>query len=78
MEEKLLALLADLCADDVVKEDMDVELFKTGLLDSLAYAELLYGIEECFGIIIAPSEIKREDIDTPEKILNLVRERMEK
>ncbi len=77
MEEKLLELLADICAEEIVKDSLDVDLFQTGLLDSLAYAELLYGIEENFGIIIAPSEIKREEIDTPRKILELVRGRME-
>ena len=31
------------------------------------------GIEEECSIVIAPSEVTREEMDTPEKILNLVK-----
>lgn len=75
MEEKVLEMLADLCEDEVVKTNKEIDLFKTGLLDSLTFAELLFDIEDQFGIIIAPSEIEREDINTAQKIIDLIRER---
>lgn len=75
MEEKVLEMLADLCEDEVVKTNKEIDLFKTGLLDSLTFAELLFNIEDQFGIIIAPSEIEREDINTAQKIIDLIRER---
>ncbi len=34
MEEKILDLLAEICEDDIVKEDLKTELFQSGLLDS--------------------------------------------
>ena len=37
MEEKILEILADICEDDVVKSDLDIDLFETDLLDSLAF-----------------------------------------
>lgn len=76
MEEKILDLLAELCDDDVVKSNPDEELFESDLMDSLAFAELLFLIEKEFGVIIAPSEVERTDINTPNKIINLVKERM--
>lgn len=76
MEEKILEMLAIICEDDVVKENREVELFETGLLDSLAFAELLFDIEDKFGVVIAPSEIERADIDTPQKIIDLIQGRM--
>lgn len=75
MEEKVLEMLTELCEDEVVKTNKEIELFKTGLLDSLTFAELLFNIEDQFGIIIAPSEIEREDINTPQKIIDLIQER---
>lgn len=78
MEEKILDLLADICEDDVVKSDLDIDLLETDLLDSLGFAELLFAIEENFGVIIAPSEIERDDMSTPNKIVELVKARMEK
>lgn len=76
MEDKLLDMLAELCDDDSVKENRDEDLFESDLLDSLAFADLLFAIEENFGVIIAPSELEREDINTPNKIITLVKERM--
>lgn len=71
MNEKILDLLAEICEDDIVKENIQTELFASGLLDSLGFAELLAGLEEECGIVIAPSEVTREEMDTPEKILAL-------
>lgn len=76
MEEKVLDILTDLCDDDIVKTNKDINLFEVDLLDSLAVAELLFAIEEEFNIIISPSEVKREDMATPNKIINIIRERM--
>ena len=76
MEEKVLDILTDLCDDDIVKTNKDINLFEVGLLDSLAVAELLFAIEEEFNIIISPSEVKREDMATPNKIINIIKERM--
>lgn len=72
MEEKVLDMLEDICDEDVFREDYDMDLFESDLLDSLGFAELLVTIEEVFGIIIAPSEITREDINTPNKIIKLI------
>lgn len=72
MEEKVLALLEGICDDPVVKEDLQVNLFEEDLLDSLAFTELLVAIEEQFGIVISPSQVERTDVETPEKIINLI------
>lgn len=73
MEREILEMLAELCEDDIVKDDRDVELFETGLIDSLVFAELLVEIEERFGVVIAPSEVERKDINTPGKVIELIR-----
>ncbi|MDO4648857.1 MAG: D-alanine--poly(phosphoribitol) ligase subunit DltC [Eubacteriales bacterium] len=75
MREKILELLAEICEDDVVMEDTGTELFESGLLDSLGFAEFLVELEDQFDIVISPSEVEREDIDTPEKILALAEAR---
>lgn len=72
MREEILELLAEICEDDAVKDDMELELFESGLMDSLGFAEFLVELEEQFEIVISPSEVERSDINTPEKILALV------
>jgi len=69
MKDKLLDILESICGTDEVKKDLDINLFEEGLLDSLGVTELLIEIEEKLGIEIAPTEIVREDIETPNKII---------
>ena len=75
MEEKILEILAEVCEDDVVKEDLDISLFDNELLESLSFVELLVEFEEKLNIVVSPSEVTREDMDTPNKIINLLKTR---
>lgn len=72
MKERILDILAELCADDIVKEDLDIDLREEGLIDSLDYIELLAQIEEEFGLVLSPSELTREEMSTPRKILKTI------
>ena len=76
VKETVLDLLEEICGDDVVREDMDVNLLEEDLIDSLDYTELLVGIEDALGVVMAPSELKREEMDTPKKIIDQVLRRM--
>lgn len=73
MEEKILDLLEEICEDDIIREERDMDLFEEDILDSLGFAELLTRIEEETGVIISPSEVARDDINTVNKILELVK-----
>lgn len=73
MEQKILELLADICDDDVVKEDTEIDLIEEDLLDSLGYTELLAGLEDEFDIVLSPSAVSREDVRTPQKVIDLVK-----
>jgi D-alanine--poly(phosphoribitol) ligase subunit 2 len=77
MREKLLDILEDLCGDEIVKENPDIDLLEEDLLDSMDYTELLVEIEENFGIVIAPSEVTREEMNTPNKIIAVVSRKMQ-
>lgn len=72
MEEKILDILEDICGDDIMRDDRDIDLLEEDMMDSIDYTELLIAIEEQLGIIIAPSEVKREDMNTPNKIIAAV------
>ena len=72
MREKILELLAEICDDKIVLEQGEVNLFETGLLDSLDYMDLLLAIDRELGIRIAPSELTRDQVDTPDKLVELV------
>lgn len=76
MKDKVLDILADVCEDEIVKEKLDLDLFETGLLDSLGFVQLLVEFEDHFGISIAPSEIERGDFKTPQLIIDYMAERV--
>ena len=75
MKEKVLDLLEEVCDDDVVREDLDMDLFEEELMDSLAFGELLAMIEDELGVVISPSEVVRSQVNTANKIIALVEEK---
>ncbi|APH15433.1 D-alanine--poly(phosphoribitol) ligase subunit DltC [Clostridium botulinum] len=76
MEQKILDILVDVCGDDEVIEDKDINLFDSGFLDSLGVIELLLQIEEVLNLKIQPTEITRQDIQTPNKVIELILKRV--
>ena len=72
MEEKLLQLIIDITEEPDIAADMDIDLFDSALMDSIAYLELLVEIEAQFGIAIQPSEYERDEMNTPRKIIDQV------
>lgn len=76
MENKVLDILAEICDDDIVRDDLDVNLLEEDLIDSLDYIEILLEIENAFGIVMSPSEFTREEMDTPAKIISQVKARL--
>ena len=75
-EEKVLDMLEDICDDDAVHEERDIDLFDAGLLDSMAAIELLVAIEEEFGVQIAPTAVDRDEMNTVNKIIHQIEVRL--
>ncbi len=76
IEEKVLDMLEDICDDDAVREERDIDLFDAGLLDSMAATELLVAIEEDFGVQIAPTAVDRDEMNTVNKIIHQIEVRL--
>ena len=72
----ILDMLEDICGDDIVRENLDINLLEEDLIDSLDYVTLLMDVEDQIGVVLAPSELKREEMDTPNKVINVVLSRM--
>ena len=77
VREIVLDLLEEICGDDIVREDLDINLLEEDLIDSLDYTELLIEIEEKIGVIMAPSELRRDEMDTPNKIVYQIMKRIQ-
>ena len=75
IKEQVLEMLEEICEDEVVREDLDINMKEEGLMDSLAFVEMLVKIEEIFGLSIAPTEVPYEEIDTPNKVIAYIENR---
>ena len=69
MKDTVLGILEDLTGSDEVSKDLDVNLFETGLLDSMATVQLLLELQAQCGIDVPVSEVERSEWDTPNKII---------
>lgn len=76
LEGRMLDLMEEVCEDGTVRDHRDDDLFESGMLDSMAAVELLVGIEDEFGVSIAPTELPREEMNTVNKIISQVANRL--
>ena len=75
-ESRLLDIIEEIADDPVVRAEPDIDLFEEGLLDSIAAIELLVTIESEFNVRISPTELEREEMNTVNKIIARVGERL--
>ncbi|XJZ28792.1 D-alanine--poly(phosphoribitol) ligase subunit DltC [Bacillota bacterium Lsc_1132] len=69
-KDQVFELLAEICQDEVVKEDPNIDIFEAGLLDSFGTVEMLVQFEERFGITVPITEFDRDTWNTPNNIVN--------
>ncbi|EKQ51179.1 MULTISPECIES: D-alanine--poly(phosphoribitol) ligase subunit DltC [unclassified Clostridium] len=75
MKEKILEIFIEVIGNDEIAEDLDLDLFEAGLLDSLAIIEILLKIEEKLGIKLQPTDLEREDMATVNKLSEFLENR---
>ncbi|MGM0940269.1 MAG: D-alanine--poly(phosphoribitol) ligase subunit DltC [Bacillota bacterium] len=73
-KEKVLQVIAEVCEDDVVKEEYDLDIFDAGLIDSFATVELLVQFEEQLDINVPITEFDRDTWNTPNAIVDRLNE----
>ncbi|WP_315080549.1 D-alanine--poly(phosphoribitol) ligase subunit DltC [uncultured Clostridium sp.] len=75
MKDKVLEMFIEVTGNDEIAEDLDLNLFEAGLLDSLAIIEMLLQIEEKLGIKLQPTDLEREDMSTVNKLTKFLESR---
>lgn len=72
MEKVILEMISRICDEEIDDTQIDFDLIDSGLLDSLGRVEFIVAIEEEFGIIIQPTEIDWNEINTARKIIDFI------
>jgi D-alanine--poly(phosphoribitol) ligase subunit 2 len=67
--ERVIAVLADVAEDNVVRTDPDIPLFEQDVLDSLRTVDLILALDKEFGVEISPAELDRSLWATPRHIV---------
>jgi len=73
LREQIVCLFADALHLEVPAADAD--LFETGILDSLAFVELLLQLEQRFGVIASVDDLELENFKSVERIADFVASR---
>lgn len=60
MEDKIIEIIEELAEIDNLKENKEMDLIENDVLDSLAFIELIYRLEEEFNIEIEPTQVKSD------------------
>lgn len=76
LDQEIIDLLIDLTGEEELGDYRDVDLFEEEVLDSLGAIEVLVSLKQQFGVSIAPTELEREEMNTVDKIIARVRERL--
>lgn len=77
MREEILELLEQICEDDIIYTDPNINLVEEGLMESLDFITLIVELSDTFDISISPAEFSREEMDTPNKIIEIVQNKLE-
>ncbi|HFG9780291.1 TPA: D-alanine--poly(phosphoribitol) ligase subunit DltC [Clostridioides difficile] len=75
MQETVIEIFEDVLGTDEIREDLDLNLFETELLDSLAIIEVLLEIENRLGIELQPTDLDRKDMSTVNNLVKFLETR---
>ena len=71
-QETVLNILSDITGEANLGNDLTINLFDEGILDSLGSVQLLVELESQFGIAVPISEFDRNEWGTPQQIIQQV------
>lgn len=77
VKQKVIDLLCDISGEDDVADNMDTDLFEESYLDSMGAIELLVALEDELDVSIAPTEVDRSEMNTPNLIIKQVEKRLD-
>ncbi|KAF6549235.1 D-alanine--poly(phosphoribitol) ligase subunit DltC [Bacillus sp. EKM202B] len=68
-KDQVLNVLEEVCENDIVKDNPDVQLFEEGILDSFGTVSLLVEFQERLNIEVSIFDFDRDEWATPNMII---------
>ena len=63
-EKIALDIMVDVCETDEISEDLDMDLFDAGLIDSLAVLNIILLLEQKLHMKLQPTDFEKKDVST--------------
>jgi D-alanine--poly(phosphoribitol) ligase subunit 2 len=76
MNEQIFDIIETIAGTDEFREELDMDLFEEGILDSMKAIMLIVELEGAFDVSLPPSEMDRDDGNTANKIAERVQEKV--
>ena len=73
IKEQIVEILKDATGEDF-SDNMDQELYESGIMDSMSTVQMLLTLQETFDITVPVSEFNRYDWNTPNKLIEQVKQ----
>jgi len=77
MEDRVINIIAEICENETIKDNLDMDLIENEILDSLAFITLISRLEEEFDIEIQPTQIAPDTWRSIDAIIELVKSYIE-
>ncbi|MBT9035084.1 D-alanine--poly(phosphoribitol) ligase subunit DltC [Lactobacillus delbrueckii subsp. bulgaricus] len=72
IQKQIVDILAEATGGDF-SDNMDQELYESGIMDSMTTVQMLLTLQETFDITVPVSEFNRDDWNTPNKLVEQVK-----
>lgn len=73
MEDKIIDIVIEVCDDESLRDDINIDLIDSGLLDSLSFITLISRLEDEFDIEIQPTQVPSDTWRNISEIIKLVK-----
>lgn len=73
-KDQVLNVLEEVCENDIVKDNPDVQLFEEGILDSFTTVSLWVEFQERLNIEVSISDFDRDEWATPNMIIKKLKD----
>ena len=73
MEDRVINIIAEICENETIKDNLEIDLIENEILDSLAFITLISRLEEEFDIEIQPTQVKPDTWRSINSIIELVK-----
>ena len=72
IQKQIVDILAEATGEDF-SDNMDQELYESGIMDSMTTVQMLLTLQETFDITVPVSEFNRDDWNTTNKLVEQVK-----